>query len=289
MLTIEKYENFSASDYYDAVTSSSNKVSEAVYYLLKHRLLKALGRVFELHGFGLEDHFDDTIDDFFLYLYDWGDGPPFAIFDNVRERQAFFGWIVGTYRNFLLNKAKDELKRREMMEHVSAGARMEEPLCDHETLAHCIATAIAYNDQELPPRNRFIFYRMLLTILDQKLALPQEVVALAMRMNPVTYRVCVNRLRKRLSEEVSNMQKGVGLPLDNNHQLMRNRLFQEFDRLYEALMPYYERVLSTLASASELEALRMNHGPQGLLMHEDLVYVVSHKVNAKEFYDRLKS
>ena len=119
MYQIEIYENYSASDYYDAVILFPDKASEAVYYLLKHRLARALGRVFELHGFGLDDHYEDTIDDFFLYLYDHGDARPFAVIDTVREKQAFFGWIVGAYRHFLLNKAKEEMKVSDLDRKVS--------------------------------------------------------------------------------------------------------------------------------------------------------------------------
>ena len=96
--------------------------------------------------------------------------------------------MVGTYRNFLMNKGKEEVKRRMLMQEAQTNAGEEEHGFTDESLMHFIATAIAYADQELPARNRFIFYRMLLTILDQKLALPQEVVARAMGMHPVSFR-----------------------------------------------------------------------------------------------------
>ena len=288
MLLIRKYENYSASDYYDAVNKAPEQASEAVYYLLKKRLVRALGRVFELHGFGLDDHFDDTIDDFFLYLYDRGDGRPFAILETVREREAFFGWMVGTYRNFLLNKAKDEMKRREMMEDARAKAGEEDRGSTDENLMHIIATAIAYADQELPPRNRFIFYRMLLTILDQKLSLPQELVAQAMGMHPVTYRVCVNRLKTRLSDDVTCLEAGQKLPLDGTHLLMCNRLYRSFDHLYDTLLPYYENALKALSSAMEINELR-NGYDDGITMHEELQYSYPHRVDVRELYQKLKS
>lgn len=287
MISIEKYENYSASDYYDAVIAMTEQASEAVYYLLKKRLVRALGRMFQLHGFGLDDHFDDTIDDFFLYLYDRGDGRPFAIFETVREREAFFGWMVGTYRNFLLNKAKDEMKRREMLEEARAKAGEEHLAHTDENLMHFIATAIAYADQELPPRNRFIFYRMLLTIIDQKLSLPQELVAQAMGMNPVTYRVCVNRLKTRLSDDVTCLEAGQRLPLDGNHQLMRNRLFHGFDQLYDTLLPYYETALQALSSAMEINELRDGY-TEGVTMHEENQYSYPRRIDVRELYQNLK-
>lgn len=286
MLLIKEFENYSASDYYDAVTIRPERASEVIYYLLKKRLVRAMGRVFELHGFGLDDHFDDTIDDFFLYLYDRGDGRPFAILETVRERQAFFGWMVGTYRNFLLNKAKDEMKRREMMEE--ARSKDEEEHQTDERLVYFIATAIAYADQELPPRNRFIFFRMLLTILDHKLSLPQELVAQAMGMHPVTYRVCVNRLKTRLSDDVTCLEAGQRFQLDNAHLLMQNRLMQGFDRLYDTLLPYYETALHALSGAMDINELREGYA-NGIVMHEETQYSYPHRMNARELFQRLKS
>lgn len=288
MIQIEKYENYSASDYYDAVTSFPDQASEGVYYLLKQRLSRALGRVFELHGFGLDDHYEDTIDDFFLYLHDYGERP-FAVLDTLREKQAFFGWMVGAYRNFLLNKAKEEVKRRAML--LEAGATLVEedrPFAD-DTLMRFIATAIAFADQELPPRKLFIFYRMLLTILDPRQAVPQEDMAKALGMHPVTYRVCVNRMRTRLVTDVATLEQGHDLPLNPPHLLMRNRLFRRFDNLYDLLMPYYEASIRRLPSTEAINAVRDCFAHDGITMHEEQVYSYPHVVDVRELYSRLKS
>lgn len=288
MITIINYESYSASDYYDAVMMAPELASEAVYYLLKKRLVRALARVYELHGFGLDDHFEDTIDDFFLYLYEHGEGRPFNMLATLREPQAFFGWMVGTYRNFLMNKAKDEIKRKLMLEEIRANVGEEDRAFSDENLRQFIATAIAYADQELPAHKRFIFYRMILTILDQKLALPQEMVARAMGMHPVTYRVCVNRLRTRLSDDVTYLEAGKTLPLDGPHLLMRNRLSLGFDRLYDTLVPYYEEALQALATATEINELREGF-VDGIVMHEELQYSYPHRVDVRELYQKLKS
>ena len=286
---IKSYDNYSASGYYDALTLVPEQASEGVYYLLKHRLSRALGRVFELHGFGLDDHYDDTIDDFFLYLYDRGDGRPFSILESIREKEAFFGWTVGTYRHFLVNKAREELKRREMMEEARRSNGEEERTVSDDSLMHIISKAIAYADQQLPPRNLFIFYRMLLTILDSKMAIPQEMVSHAMGMNPATYRVCVNRLKTRLSYHVSCLEDGQTLPLDSAHLLMSNRLFRGFDHLYEMLLPYYESALRSLNSAAELDGLREGFSHDGMVMHEATEYHYPCVVDVRRLYEALKS
>ena len=289
MVWFGNYENYSASDYYDAVTGVPEQASEAIYHLLKHRLARALRRVFDLHGFGLDDHYDDSIDDFFLYLYDHGQEQPFAIVETVRAKEAFFGWMVGAYRNFLINKSREEIKRRRMMENLVVTVVEEERPFSDETLMRFITTAIAFADQELTPRKRFIFYRMLLSILNQRLAIPQELVAKTLGMHPVTYRVCVNRMRTRLADDVGCLEKGEELPLDPIHLLMSKRLFKGFDHLYDLLMPYYDAALQALPVALEINALRGSYGHDGILMHEESCYSYPHRVDVRELYQCLKS
>ena len=175
-----------------------------------------------------------------------------------------------------------------MLEVANSVMEEERPFTD-ENLMYFIATAIAYADQELSPRNRFIFYRMLLTILDQKQAVPQEMMAKAMGMHPVTYRVCVNRLKVKLTNDVEAIGKGYDPPLDPRHLLVRNRLFRGFDHLYEALMPFYEASIQALSTALEINMLRESCSHNGIAMHEELEYNCPVVVDVREFYDRLKS
>ena len=289
MLKIEKYENCSASDYYDAVTGFPDQAAEAVYYLLRHRLSRALRRVYELHGLGLDDHYDDTIDDFFLFLYGSNDKAPFAMLGTLHEHQAFFGWVVSTYRHFLNDKIRDEIKRRVAVENINAIDDDEGRPYTDEKLMGFIAKAIAHADQELPADKRFLLYRMLLTILDPKLAIPQEEVAHALKMHPVTYRVSINRLRSRLSDDITRLEGGQSLPLDVAHLLMSSRLLNGFDHLYDLLMPYYETALQGLSCTSDINKLRDGFRHDGIVMHESAEYQYPQRVDVRRLYQLLKS
>lgn len=289
MFKIKKYESCSASDYYDAVTGFPDQAAEAVYYLLRQRLSRALHRVYELHGLSLDDHYEDTIDDFFLFLYGSNDKAPFAMLGTLQEHQAFFGWIVGTYRHFLNDKVRDEIKRRMAVESVHAEDEDEGRPFTDEKLMGFIAKAIAHADQELPADKRFLLYRMLLTILDPKLAIPQEEVAHALKMHPVTYRVSVNRLRSRLSDDITRLEGGQSLPLDVAHLLMSSQLQHGFDHLYDLLMPYYETALHGLSCTSDINELRNGFSHDGIVMHESAEYHYTHRVDVRRLYQLLKS
>lgn len=263
-----KYDAISASAYYDEVVAGN---AEATYYLLKKRLGKALKAVYELHGFGLGDDFDDTLDDFFLYLYEGNqnaDNHPFEIVKGIQNKQAFFGWTVSTYRHFLINKSKEEAKRKALLEQVHLSSKGEDIGISCETMIHILATAIACADQLFTPRNRFVFYRMLLSFLDHSKAIPQEAVAQALDMNPVTYRVSAKRQKDRFLELVLMQEAGTTLDLDTQHLLMRDRFIDGFERLYELLIEYYNKAAQSIPNAQAIHLLRLRYGNGDGMMHE---------------------
>lgn len=289
---IEQYNYFSASDYFDAVSLPQEPPVEAVYYLLHKRLHHALQRMFELHGFGLSDDFDDTINDFFLYLYEGkNDGiRPFAVVKNIQNKQAFFGWTISTYRNFLLNKAKDEVKRKALQQEALVMADNEGRGLDEETMIGYLATAIAYADQRFPPFNLFIFYRSILSLLDHSRAIPQEEMAAAMNLHPVTYRVRCKRQRDCFQGFILSQETGHRLDLDRRHELMRLCIVEEFNRLYDLLIGFYNQALEQLPVKSEVRALRLRyHREKGMCMHESNHYGFRFERSVVPLYNALKS
>ena len=291
MRDIEQYNNFSAADYYDAVSLPKEPPVEATYYLLERRLHRALHRVFELHGFGLNDEFEDTVDEFFLYLYEGdGQGKPFSIVKSILNKEAFFGWTVSTYRNFLLNKAKEEIKRKALQEHVQLTTEGERQGLDKETMIRYMASAIAYADQRFVPCNLFIFYRSLLSLLDHGKAIPQEEMAEAMKLHPVTYRVRCKRQRDSFQGFILSQETGRHLELDHRHELMRLCIEEEFNRLYDLLIGYYNQVLEQLPDKDDIKALRQKyHHEKGVMMHENSGYGYRYHMQVESLYRALKS
>ena len=293
MNPIHQCKTMPAKAYYDMVVNEGEQGLEAAYYLLTKRLSKALNGIFELYGFGLSDDYKDTIDDFFLYLYEGNQDSsqkPFAMLESIRNKNAFFAWVLGTYRRFLLNKARDELKRKELLEHARVFTKEDVEHHSEEILITLLASAIAYADQQFTPRNRFILYRMLLSYLDHSRAIPQHAMAQALDMHPVTYRVCNKRLKDRLSEFILLQEAGETLSLDAKHLTMRERIMENFNHLYGLLLEYYEETLKMLPSATEIKTLRLNSiRGDGLLMHEDNGYGHLGTIDIRHLYDALKS
>lgn len=256
---MEKYDALSASAYYDEVVAGN---TEATYYLLKKRLERALSKVYDLHGFGLSDDFDDTIDEFFLYLYDRN--------LSIQDKRTFFSWMVATYRHFLINSAKKEMRKKALMEQVRLSPKGEECGLSNETMVLFLASAIAYADQRFTPRNRFVFYRMLLSFLDHSKAIPQAAMAHALDMTPVTYRVSTKRQKDRFLEYILMQESGATLDLDDDHGLMRDRIVDAFERLYELLMEYYDKSLEAIPNAQAIQSLRKDYSNDDGMMHEGM-------------------
>lgn len=275
---MEKYDALSASAYYDEVVAGN---TEATYYLLKRRLERALSKVYEMHGFGLSDDFEDTIDEFFLYLYDRN--------LSIQDKRTFFSWTVATYRHFLINSAKKEMRKKALMEQVRLSPKGEECGLSNETMVLFLASAIAYADQRFTPRNRFVFYRMLLSFLDHSKAIPQAAMAQALDMTPVTYRVSTKRQKDRFLEYILMQESGATLDLDVDHGLMRDRIVDAFERLYELLMEYYDKSLEAIPNAQAIQSLRMDYSNDDGMMHEGMpMYGYVSNLDISILYSKIK-
>ncbi|MBR4148090.1 MAG: hypothetical protein IKU00_09440 [Bacteroidales bacterium] len=286
------YDSYTAAAYYEAVANHDAKSVEAAYYLLKRRLSRALKAVYEVYGVGMADGFDDTVEDFFLYLHDGNavhDAKPFAMLEGVRNKGAFFAWVLGTYRRFLLNKAKEEARRRALLEHARLLSKEEERLYPEETLIRFLTTAIAYADQQFVTRNRFILYRLLLSFLDHGKAIPQEAMARALGMQPVTYRVCTKRQKDRLLGLILLQETGQTLDLDFDHAAMRDKMSDGFDRIYELLLERYGATLNDLPAAGTIMELRCQsgHGDASSVFEQRPRYGYGNTMDVKVLYPSL--
>ena len=265
------YETCSPAVFYDNIVHGGEGASEALYYLLTKRLSNVLNHLYRLHGERIQDEFADTIDDFFLYLHD-GTGmtvtKPFALLESVKEKRAFFSWLISAYRYFLLNKLRTEARTPLVKKPVEAdGVAEERPSEEYSTTI--LATAIAYADQQLRSRNRFIFYRLILSFLDHSQAIPQEAMAKALGMHPVTYRVCSKRQKDRFLRYITDQESGADLELDERHCLMRDRIIHCFDQLYDLLLEQYDQTLCELSRTDEVLLLRQQFSDgHDTIMHD---------------------
>ena len=276
------YKALPMADYVGLILDGGERADEAMYYLLNQRLYWQLRKRFEVVQSQLFDDFDDVLADFLFYLRDGKDssgGNPYPSIRSIRNRETFGGWLLNTFRNYLSVRAAKE-GRLSYSEHDFSDNISDDTapsiLTDEQKLSFA-ADLVAYAHQVMAPRESFIFFRTLLTLLNKQAALSSEAVAQALGMTDIAYRVSVHRMKGSLTKYRTRLLQGENLPLDDAHREMSRRINDDFTHLYPTLFHYYEQVIDTLDSAAAIRKLREEYlAATGTEAHEpETAYVTT--------------
>lgn len=284
--------NIPTPNFVDIILRGGESGDEAMYYLLHQRLERQLRSRFEVYQHQLMDDFEDVVEDFFLYLREGKSGwnkTPYQSLRRIRKKEAFEAWILNTFRNYLTVRAEAEKQMSTTSlheENIAATDTASSPLTDERKLA-IASTLIAYAHQTLYPRDRFIFLRTLLTLLNKQQALPNDEMARALGMSDIAYRVCVHRLKGKLSYIRTRLLRNGMLPLDEPHRQMTQHINDEFSQLYPTIGKYYVLSIDELKRADAVKRLRQEYyETTGRMLHEpEADYSLSPSISA--FWTRL--
>lgn len=279
-------------DFVDIILEGGERGDEAMYYLLHQRLERQLRGRFEVYQHQLLDDFEDVVEDFFLYLREGKSGwskTPYQSLRRIRKKESFESWMLNTFRNYLTVRAETENRLASTSlqeENVSVTDKTSSLLTDERKLI-VAANLIAYAHQTLYPRDRFIFLRTLLTILNKQQALPNGEMASALGMSVLAYRVCVHRLKGKLSYIRTCLLRNDMLPLDDLHRQMAQHINSDFTHLYPTIGRYYVLSIDDLKCANAVKRLRQEYyEATGQMFHEsESVYSLAPKISA--FWTRL--
>ena len=279
-------------DFVDIILEGGERGDEAMYYLLHQRLERQLRGRFEVYQHQLLDDFEDVVEDFFLYLREGKSGwskTPYQSLRRIRKKESFESWMLNTFRNYLTVRAETENQLASTSlqeENVSVTDKTSSLLTDERKLI-IAANLIAYAHQTLYPRDRFIFLRTLLTILNKQQALPNGEMASALGMSVLAYRVCVHRLKGKLSYIRTCLLRNDMLPLDDLHRQMAQHINSDFTHLYPTIGRYYVLSIDDLKCANAVKRLRQEYyEATGQMLHEsESVYSLAPKIPA--FWTRL--
>ncbi len=279
-------------DFVDIILEGGERGDEAMYYLLHQRLERQLRGRFEVYQHQLLDDFEDVVEDFFLYLREGKSGwskTPYQSLRRIRKKESFESWMLNTFRNYLTVRAETENQLASTSlqeENVSVTDKTSSLLTDERKLI-VAANLIAYAHQTLYPRDRFVFLRTLLTILNKQQALPNGEMASALGMSALAYRVCVHRLKGKLSYIRTCLLRNDMLPLDDLHRQMAQHINSDFTHLYPTIGRYYVLSIDDLKCANAVKRLRQEYyEATGQMLHEsESVYSLAPKISA--FWTRL--
>lgn len=244
------------------------KRDEMLYLILGKILRRRLERRFRPYSQQVSYTFDDTLQDFFLYLR--GDAKdPYAVLRTINDESAFDAWILSTFRNYMSKKACRGV--RSVNRSTSGIPDVMEDLNLEALKMNILPMIIAYCFQEFPPVQQFVFLRMVLTHLDKDRALPQRDVSMVLGMSHVYYRVLNNRVRDEVIKVKERLLDGELLHLDPPALEMQEELLSACRDWYDILAMYYDRVISTFSQAGEINALRYQHRNSSALPLHDSV------------------
>ena len=239
----------------------------AMYYLLHQRLNRQLRERYEAYRNQLYDDYEDVIEDFFLYLRESG-RYPYQALKRIKNKDAFETWMLNTFRNYLNNRAKEE-NRISLVSYSEHESNESHEILSDEQKLKIASQLIAYAHQVFYPRGRFIFLRSLLKMLNKQKALPNAEVAKALGMSDISYRVTLHYMKCNLAKFRQRLLQGETLRLDDEHQLMAQRIYDDFEHLYPTLLAYYTQTIDTLKCAEAIKQLRQQHYEvTGLMAHE---------------------
>lgn len=281
---VYKCNKISNADFVGIILKGDKHADEAMYYLLRQRLKHQLIKRFEVVHNKLSDSYDDVIDDFFLYLRDGKDGTNKITYQSlmrIKNRETFSTWLINTFRNYLkLQVTKEKQINNEIDDSPSI-------LTDEQKLSFA-SNLIAYAHQVLSPRDCFILFRTLLTMLNKKQALPNEAMAKALGMSDIAYRVTVHRIKCNLAKYRTQLLQGQPLHLDEQHQAMAQKINDDFMNLYPTLLIYYNQVVELLHCADAVKELRQEYYEEtGYMLHEaEAEYSVA--ITITYFWNRLE-
>lgn len=251
-------------DFVDVILEGGERGDEAMYYLLHQRLERQLKAQFEVYHSQLIDDYEDVIEDFFLYLREGKSGwsrTPYPSLQRIRKKESFEKWMLNTFRNYLTVRAAAEKQMACMNlrdEHIVAADTTTSLLTDERKLA-IASHLIAYAHQTLCPRDRFIFLRTLLTLLNKQQALPTDEMAESLGMTSMSYRVVVHRLKHNLACIRIRLLQDEELPFDIGHRKMAQQINDNFTHLYPILFAYYCQSIEALPRASAVKRLRQDY------------------------------
>lgn len=286
------YEKAPVGELVGIILDGGEQADEVMYYLLHQRFFLPLRKRFEIFQSQLLDDFDDVVDDFQLYLRDGkddDDGELYPSLRRIRNVEAFGGWLPNTFRNYLSVRAAKEsaLIYSDLVADNAASTDIPSSILTDEEKLSCAADLIAYACQEMSSRDRFIFLRTLLTMLDKRQSLPNDAVAEALGMTDISYRVTVHRIKGALVKYRTRLLQGENLLLDDLHQEMSRNINDDFIHLYPTLLRYYNQSIDALNTAAAIRKLREEfRAATGLEAYEpEIPYVATSGIKA--FWNKL--
>ncbi len=240
---------------------------EAIHHMLSVTLAEPLRNIYNQSPKLPERSFEDTIDDFLLFLYHGPEYmrnaglPPFSLLLRIEHCSSLYQWVTSAYRIRLrqtLGIGKPALSLDDTDFQIQSTGLLTDDMQDNEDdeKRHELCNAIAICISQSDPLGRFLILRWLLTVLEPERAIPQATMAKAVGITHSNYRVSTKRQKDRL-HRIMETHHSKSIPTTDAATIaIRNNLVCNSDCLYDCLTGYYDQCIAELPQSAEIEQIR---------------------------------
>ena len=228
----------------------------AAYYLIRFRIQLQLHSIY--NAMNIDEEYSDILMDFFLFLRDGKNGRnriPFQTIDGLHSISSFEPWVINTFKNFLTDRIKEQL-RRKTNEEVAMSETSQSYDYKRDNHIRSMAILLAKSRQVFAPRDQFIYYRSLLSVLGKDRTISNEQIAEAMGLSYANYRQITARTKQQATCALAKILKSQTIPLTEDEQEIVDRVNLDFENLFNIVAEFYEAALNNLACKTSIEALR---------------------------------
>lgn len=244
------------------ILKGTQRGDEALYYLLNKRLRRHLKTEYEKKKELMDDPFEDTLNEYYLYLHDYRSNedsstPYYQPLRRIKDKRVFAYWTTRTYRFFLNSKIK-----RMIMTPLYIDLPDEQPsdsVKDWEGRVMDMAHLIAYAYETLRPLTRFIFFRSMLRVMNKQLCIPNQLMAKALGLSYIDYRVRTFYSWQMVRNKRKRMVDGERINLSSAGVEMASSIYFNYGSLFSRIKAYYMDIIDTLPERDIIKAVLAAH------------------------------
>ena len=259
---MKQFKVINTPDLLDIILKETKRGDEALFYLLNKRLRRYLKIEYEKMKELIDDSFEDTISEYYLYLHDYGSNedsstPYYQPLRRIKDNRVFAHWTMRTYCFFLNGKVK-----KMMMTPLFDNLPVEQPadsVKNWERRIWDMAVLIVCAYQTLKPLTKFIFFRSMLKVMDKKLCVPNKLMAQTLQISYIDYRIRSHHAWQMVRNKRKRMMDGERISLDSEGITMAKRIFTNYGSLLPTLRMYYMEIIETLPAKDLIKAMLAAH------------------------------
>lgn len=249
-----KYRSKSLHQLRTMILCRDEESDQVAYYLLRYKLFDKLTLIYL--DANIADDISDVLLDFYLYIKEGGkESIPYQCLEGVRSVLSFERYLLNMFRNFVTDRwklsMKEEKAKTEFKSNTADGYNHT-----RDSRIEQFGWLLAYANEEMPVRERFIFFRNLLAMLDKSVVISNERMADAMGLTYSNYRQIDSRCRKAIVNRLEDYQHGVIPDLTEVSQHLVQQVIADFENTEKILASLYNSTLAQLDCKVEIESLR---------------------------------